>query len=40
MVASKYLEQSVFKRKRAFALTLCFDASLRFLAMSSNRKTL
>ncbi|WP_284309973.1 hypothetical protein [Labrys miyagiensis] len=34
------LEQSAFRRKRRFALTLCFDASLRFLPSPANRKTL
>src|ERR1700744_1195259 len=29
-----------FARKRHFSLTLCFDASLRFLPIPSHRKTL
>jgi hypothetical protein len=34
------LEQSAFRQKRFFALTRCFDASLRFMVIPSNRKTL
>jgi hypothetical protein len=37
---SSSLEQNASKRKRVFALTPCFDASLRFLPIPSNRKTL
>jgi len=33
-------EQGAFKHKRYFALTPCFDASLRFLPIPPNRKTL
>jgi hypothetical protein len=33
-------EQNAFERKRIFTLTLWFDASLRFLPIPANRKTL
>jgi hypothetical protein len=33
-------EQNAFRQKRCFALPHCFGASLRFMVIPSNRKTL